>query len=192
MTQPMYAQPPMPMYLPRVQRNLQTLGILWCVLGVYRVISGLIGVIFLRAFTTHNFGNDAWIFGGRFHGAFPPMWMAGLWPMIAFATVFAAAVALVAGYGLLNRRPWGRIVAIVAAILALIKFPLGTALGIYTLWVLAPGASGLEYDALADRSWQLAIRRGMFAAIKDLRDGHIFSHSLDLSVGTKHPSSCED
>ena len=152
MAQPMYAQPPMPMYLPRVQRNLQTLGILWCVLGVYRVINGLIGVIFLRAFTTHNFGNDAWIFGGRFHGAFPPMWMAGLWPMIAFATVFAAAVALVAGYGLLNRRPWGRIVAIVAAILALIKFPLGTALGIYTLWVLAPGASGLEYDALADRS----------------------------------------
>jgi hypothetical protein len=152
MAQPMYVQPPMPMYLPRVQRNLQTLGILWCVLGVYRVINGLIGVIFLRAFTTHNFGNDAWIFGGRFHGAFPPMWMAGLWPMIAFATVFAAAVALVAGYGLLNRRPWGRIVAIVAAILALIKFPLGTALGIYTLWVLAPGASGLEYDALADRS----------------------------------------
>jgi hypothetical protein len=43
-------------------------------------------------------------------------------------------------------------VAIIAAIFALIKFPLGTALGIYTLWVLAPGASGLEYDAIADRS----------------------------------------
>jgi hypothetical protein len=43
-------------------------------------------------------------------------------------------------------------VAIIAAILALIKFPFGTALGIYTLWVLAPGASGLEYDAIADRS----------------------------------------
>jgi hypothetical protein len=152
MTQPMYVQPPMPMYLPRVQRNLQTLGILWCVLGVYRVISGLIGIIFLRAFTTHNFGNDSWMFGGRFHGAFPPMWMAGLWPMIAFATIFAAGLALVAGYGLLNRRPWGRIVAIIAAVLALIKFPLGTALGIYTLWVLAPGASGLEYDAIADRT----------------------------------------
>lgn len=148
----MYAPPPMPIYLPRVQRNLQTLGILWCVLGVYRVVSGLIGMIFLRAFTTHNFGNDSWMFGGRFHGSFPPMWMAGLWPVIAIATVFTAALALVAGYGLLNRRPWGRTVAIIAAILALIKFPIGTALGIYTLWVLAPGASGLEYDAIADRS----------------------------------------
>jgi hypothetical protein len=80
------------------------------------------------------------------------MWIGGFWPIIAVATVFAAALALVAGFGLLNRRPWGRVVAIIAAILALLKFPLGTALGIYTLWVLAPGASGLEYDAIADRS----------------------------------------
>jgi hypothetical protein len=152
MPQPMYQRPPMPMYLPRVHRHLQTLGILWCVLGVYRVVTGLIAMIFFRALTTHNFGNDAWMFGGRFHGPFPPIWMAGLWPLIAATTVFTAALALVAGYGLLNRAPWGRMVAIIAAIFALIKFPIGTALGIYTLWVLAPGASGLEYDAIADRS----------------------------------------
>jgi hypothetical protein len=152
MPQPMYAQPLMPMYLPRVHRHLQSLGILWCVLGVYRVVRGLIAMIFFRALTTHNFGNDAWMFGGRFHGPFPPIWMAGLWPLIAATTVFTAALALAAGYGLLNRAPWGRIVAIIAAIFTLIKFPLGTALGIYTLWVLAPGASGLEYDAIADRN----------------------------------------
>jgi hypothetical protein len=152
--QPIYRAypPPVPMYIPRVQRNLQTLGILWCVLGVYRVVTGLVGMIFLRAFTTHNFGDDAWIFGGRWHGPFPPMWFAGLWPIVAVATIFTAALALIAGYGLLQRRPWGRVLAIVAAILALLKFPFGTALGIYTLWVLAPGSSGLEYDAIADRS----------------------------------------
>jgi hypothetical protein len=164
--QPMYAQPQMqgqmppqmpgqmpgmPMYIPRVQRNLQTLGIMWCILGVYRVVTGLVGVFFLRAFTTHNFGNDGWVFGRNFQ-AFPPGWIGSLWPFIAVTTAIAAALALVAGFGLLNRRPWGRVVAIVAAILALLKFPFGTALGIYTLWVLAPGASGLEYDAIADRS----------------------------------------
>jgi hypothetical protein len=152
MPRPAYPQPRMQMYLPRVQRHLQTLGILWCVLGVYRVVTGLMGMIFLRAFTTHNFGNEWWMFGGRFHGAMPPMWMAGLWPLIAVSTIFMAALALIAGYGLLNRAPWGRTVGIIAAIFALIKFPLGTALGIYTLWVLAPGASGLEYDAIADQS----------------------------------------
>ncbi len=82
-----------------------------------------------------------------------PMWIGGFTTNHrSLQLVFAAALALVAGFGLLNRRPWGRVVAIIAAILALLKFPLGTALGIYTLWVLAPGASGLEYDAIADRS----------------------------------------
>jgi membrane protein insertase Oxa1/YidC/SpoIIIJ len=140
------------MYVPRVHRHLQTLGILWCVFGVLRVVSGLIGAFFLRAFTTHRFGDDSWMFGGHWHGPFTPMWMGSLWPLIVVATVFSAALALVVAYSLMTRRPWGRILAVIAAILVLLKFPLGTALGIYTLWVLAPGASGLEYDAIADRS----------------------------------------
>lgn len=140
------------MYMPRVHRNLQTLGILWCVYGAYRVIVGLVAVVFLRAFTTHNFGDDWWMFADRMHGHFPAMWMSGLWPLIVVAVVFAAALALITGYSLLTRRPWGRILAIIVGILALLKFPIGTALGIYTLWVLAPGASGLEYDSIADRT----------------------------------------
>ena len=34
-------------------------------------------------------------------------------------------------------------------------FPLGTALGIYTLWVLLPEESGAEYDRLTHGSGQL-------------------------------------
>jgi hypothetical protein len=44
------------------------------------------------------------------------------------------------------------VLGIVVAILSLLKFPIGTALGIYTLWVLAPAESGAEYDAIADHS----------------------------------------
>jgi len=150
--QPVYARPLIPMYLPRVQRHLQALGILWCVMGVYRAVRGMFGLVFLRAMTTHNFGDDSWMFGRHWHGPFAPAWIGGLWPLVALTTVFTVALALLAGFGLLNRRPWGRVVAIIAAILGLLHFPLGTALGIYTLWVLAPGASGLEYDAIADRS----------------------------------------
>ncbi|MCC7163729.1 MAG: hypothetical protein IT331_14635 [Anaerolineae bacterium] len=43
---------------------------------------------------------------------------------------------LLAGYGLLRRREWGRVLAIVVALLNLFNFPLGTLLGVYTLWVL--------------------------------------------------------
>jgi hypothetical protein len=55
------------------------------------------------------------------------------------AAVFIAILSLpnlIAGIGLKNRRPWARMLTIVLPILNLFQFPLGTALGIYGLWVL--------------------------------------------------------
>ena len=43
---------------------------------------------------------------------------------------------IVAGYGLLKYKGWARILAIILAILNLILFPIGTALGIYTLVIM--------------------------------------------------------
>ena len=43
---------------------------------------------------------------------------------------------VVAGYGLLRGKAWGRILALVVGFLGLVNFPLGTAIGIYTLWAL--------------------------------------------------------
>lgn len=135
--------------VPRVQRHLQTLGTLWCVYGIYRIVSGLVGMFFFRAFVGRHYGwwGGPW---GNF-GMHGTPWM-GLLPVMATVAVMAAALAIFTGWSLLNRKPWGRTLAIVLAILALFRIPVGTALGVYTLWVLAPGASGLEYDSIADRS----------------------------------------
>jgi len=43
---------------------------------------------------------------------------------------------LLAGYGLLQRKGWGRILAIVISVLDLFNFPVGTLVGGYGLWVL--------------------------------------------------------
>ena len=43
---------------------------------------------------------------------------------------------IVAGWGLLNFKPWARILGIVLSALNLINFPIGTAVGGYGLWVL--------------------------------------------------------
>jgi hypothetical protein len=48
---------------------------------------------------------------------------------------------LAAGYGLLTRKSWGRVLAIVIAILNLPNVPFGTLIGIYALWVLLPRKS---------------------------------------------------
>ncbi len=132
----------------RVGRNLQALGVLWCLFGAYRIITGLLGMFFLKAVATHAFGDGGWPFGGS-GSPIPSSWMEALVPFIAVGTILSAAFAFVTGYGLLTRRSWGRTVAIIAAILALLKIPMGTVLGTYTLWVLAPGESGLEYEAMA-------------------------------------------
>ena len=43
---------------------------------------------------------------------------------------------LIAGYGILKFKSWGRILGIIIAILNLLNIPIGTAFGIYALWVL--------------------------------------------------------
>jgi hypothetical protein len=145
-----YPQQPMPALIPRVQQHIQALGTLWCLFGAYRIIGGLFGMLVLRVVTMRGFGSD-WPFN-HYHGQFGSPWMASFLPFIAIYTVVMAGLALFVGYSLLTRKPWGRTTAIVVGVLALLKPLLGTALGIYTLWVLAPSDSAAEYEAIADRS----------------------------------------
>jgi uncharacterized membrane protein len=147
-----YQPPPMPMRIPvsRVPRHLQTLGILWCVFGAYRLFAGLSAVFFVRLAAMGRFGGSEWPFGHS--GPFGPHWMGAFMPIIFTFIIALAVLALLVGYGLLVRKPWGRTLAIIVAILSLMRIPFGTALGIYTLWVLAPSESGAEYDAIADPS----------------------------------------
>lgn len=55
--------------------------------------------------------------------------------MIPVGLLLMASLLSIA-YGLLRRRPWGRILALVSTALSVWLFPLGTALAIYTWWFL--------------------------------------------------------
>lgn len=43
---------------------------------------------------------------------------------------------IIGGIGLLNRRPWARIVILIVAVLDLFCIPIGTIIGVYEIWVL--------------------------------------------------------
>jgi hypothetical protein len=137
-------------YEARVSRHVHTLGILWCVYGVYRLLAGVVALLFLMGVATPAFMGGMGSRGMSFL-PFAPV-MGGLAAVAGVFILLSSCLAFVTGFALMTRKPWGRTIAIVAAILSLIKIFFGTALGIYTLWVLAPGASGMEYDAIADRS----------------------------------------
>jgi len=48
---------------------------------------------------------------------------------------------VIAGIGLLKRRRWSRVLALIVGILGLFNFPLGTCLGIYAIWFYAQEGS---------------------------------------------------
>ena len=77
------------------------------------------------------------LFGGAISGDRDAMFITGaVGTAIASFLILVSLPGMIAGLGLLKMRPWARIVAIVVGVLHILSFPFGTALGVYTLWVL--------------------------------------------------------
>jgi hypothetical protein len=131
--------------LAQIERQVNALAVGWFVYSGLAAVFGLIGMAFVHASTGGHMG-DLGSFCCRI--VHP---MAGL-PWIKFAWLalsLRVGLGLAAGIGLMQKTTWGRWVAIVAGFLAILHFPFGTAMGIWTLVVLlkAPNAAG--YEAMA-------------------------------------------
>lgn len=125
----------------RLENHLRTLGVLWMVLG---------GLFLIPAVGLIIFGSSARLILHR-QEALP-----GLFPVLisvaGASLLILAAGGICVGLGLMQRQPWARIVAIILGVLSLFHFPLGTALGVYTLWVLLADEHGDEYRYLSRTS----------------------------------------
>lgn len=125
----------------RVSRNLNLLGALWLVASVFHLLGGL--TLFIVASTL--FGRlvqiqDVWPVQNFLEGL---LTVAGLY------VVVTALVGFAAGWGLLERQPWARTLALVLGFPALLHVPFGTALGIYTIYVLLSSNAETEYRQLS-------------------------------------------
>jgi hypothetical protein len=72
----------------------------------------------------------------------------------AIAAVFLSILAIpgvIVGFGLLARAEWARVIALILGIINLFNFPLGTLLGIYTLWVIARYQSRQQASSADER-----------------------------------------
>lgn len=125
----------------RLEQHLKILGVLWLVFSIMRALPGLT----LLGIGHFGFGRFGFPFSFPFHGGF-------LAPLLGSIGVFLSVTAvagIAAGWGLLDRRPWARTLAIVLGVLKLFEFPIGTALGVYTLWVLVSPGAEVEYQRIA-------------------------------------------
>ncbi len=118
----------------RIAGHVRLLGILWLAISALRLIPGLLLTVLAGA------------------GLFPPeapRFVPALLSGIGMVFLILAGIGIAAGWGLLARQPWARMLAIVFGAISLIDIPFGTALGIYSLWVLLPAESEQEYKTMS-------------------------------------------
>ena len=122
----------------RVQRHVHLLGILWLAESALHALGGV--VLFVVA-------NTILIRGGPAGDV--PAFLHPLLSVIGTFVLAKSALGFVAGWGLMQRESWARVLALVLGFISLFNPPFGTALGIYTLWVLLPHPSQEEYEQMA-------------------------------------------
>jgi hypothetical protein len=125
----------------RVQRNLQVLSILWLVCGSLE----LLGAMTIFVVANVIFG----VMARAGNAANVEPFVHTILTIVGSVVGVKAILDLGAGWGLLQRESWARPLAIVMGFIGLFHIPLGTALGVYTIWTLLPNDSSDEYERLA-------------------------------------------
>ena len=127
----------------------RTLGLLHLAYaGLMTVMLAALSILMLAMFTVDNNGEP-----------FPVGLLAFMAIVMLLVTLMHAITSFLAGYGLLKRKRWARTMTLVAAIVAGLNFPLGSALCVFTLYFLFGESGRLLYPQAAhalppgDPSW---------------------------------------
>ena len=111
--------------------HVKALGVLHIVFGCLGLLIGLGALLLFGGLATlvafHERGADALI-GTSILGA---IGVAGF-----VLLLLLSLPGLIGGFGLMNHRPWARILTLILSALELLNVPFGTALGLYGFWVL--------------------------------------------------------
>jgi len=106
------------------------------ILGWLNVICGGLGVLLSFAILGGIVAVSS-IFGiGGEEALLPIHIIAIVGGIVTLFTLLLSLPGLLLGYGLLNLRPWARVLGLVLSGLSLFHVPIGTALALYSFWVL--------------------------------------------------------
>jgi hypothetical protein len=115
-----------------MREHIRILGILNIVMGCFVAFAGIVVLVVMGgiagAITASGANSD-----DRFG---PAPVFAAIGVGAAIFLLILAAPSIIGGWGLLKFKPWSRILMIIVSVFHLLHIPLGTALGVYGLWVL--------------------------------------------------------
>ena len=135
---------PIPRSINRVSHHIQILGILWIVYSLF----DLMGAIAVTVVPGIVLGVASNVEGANIDASVRQILMP-LFVVLGILLMLKSLLGIATGAGLLQRKSWARILALIFGIIALLSVPLGTALGVYTLWVLLSQESRTEYESMA-------------------------------------------
>lgn len=107
-----------------MQQHITILGWLYIVFGGLGVLAALFILLVM---------SGAGLISGDAQAA---ALVSGIGLFIAVVIAVLSLPSIAAGWGLLKRKSWSRLLAIVLGALNILNFPVGTAIGIYTIWAL--------------------------------------------------------
>jgi hypothetical protein len=112
------------------KQAMQRLSLLWFLFAALNAGLGLAGSIMLRLGLTAAPGPwEPW--------PHPPGWQWTMGAGVVWTLLLSrVVVSILAGWGLKEHADWSRPVTLLAAAVSLLQFPMGVALGVYTLGIL--------------------------------------------------------
>jgi hypothetical protein len=107
-----------------MEQHIKVVAILHIILGILGALVGIVVLMGLLGAGLLSGDRDAALATGTCG-----MVLGGFLMVISLPSI-------IAGVGLQKRKQWARILTIILAILNILNFPIGTAIGAYSLWVL--------------------------------------------------------
>ncbi|HEX8162860.1 MAG TPA: hypothetical protein VF538_13400 [Pyrinomonadaceae bacterium] len=121
-----------------MQQHITILGWLYVAFGILGLLGGLL--VLLGA-------GIAGVAAGAKGEAGAGLLAGGILFFVSILIAVLSVPNILAGWGLLKRKSWSRVLAIVLGALSLLSIPVGTLLGIYTIWALTkPESQALLRD----------------------------------------------
>jgi hypothetical protein len=120
-----------------VEKHIKVVGVLNIVYRSFAVLGGIVLIVIAAVF---NRLVDFLIRTGAIQWNEIPHEILSIVPIIlllvALCMMIVSVVGIIGAVGVLKRKEWGRIVLLVVSFFNLLRIPLGTILGVYSIWVL--------------------------------------------------------
>lgn len=108
----------------RMEKHITTVAALHIGLSIFGIIIGAFIFIFLTAIGFVSRDEEALAI------------LAAIGTIVGIFLFVLSVPGIIGGIGLLKRKEWARILILVVSAIDLINIPIGTALGVYSIWVL--------------------------------------------------------